>query len=208
MLSSPIDTIVMEQERHAAENRRWSQAFEHLLRRAIRKPNDAESLQAFLLKIHSTSLTVRLAGILSSSEVGYDGYMPEFKQIVSLSKAVLNHPHSETRFAEGSFSFDIGIIYPLLAVSYACRDRKLRRDAIGLLESRSWREAQWGSVPSVHVSKFLMEVEEDGIETEFIPEWARARLSGIEVNTELGQAKVWCIRGTGQSAVSRYSVWH
>ena len=53
-----------------------------------------------------------------------------------------------------------------------------------------------------------MEVEEEGIETDFIPEWARARLSGIEVNTETGQARVSCIRGTGESAVSEYSVWH
>ena len=169
---------------------------------------EPDSLKAFLLKIHSTSLTVRLAGILSTRELVYDNFMREFRQIVSLSKTVLNHPQSDRLFAAGSFSFDIGIIYPLLAVSYACRDRELRREAIALLESKSWREAQWGSNPSVHVSKFLMEVEEDGIETDFIPEWARARLTGIEVNTETGQARVRCIRGTGGAAVSRYSVWH
>ena len=138
----------------------------------------------------------------------YDNFMHEFRQIVSLCKQVLDHPQTEKLFAAGSFSFDIGIIHPLLAVSYACRDRQLRREAIALLGSKSWREAQWGSNPSVHVSNFLMEVEEEGVEGEFIPEWARARLTGIEVNTETGQARVTCVRGTGQSAVSTYSVWH
>jgi len=50
---------------------------------------------------------------------------------------------------------------------------------------------------------FLMEVEEEGIESEFIPEWARARLTGIEVNTETGQARVRWIRGAGEWAVSK-----
>lgn len=193
---------------YTAENRRWPQAFEPLFRSALQKMDEPESLKAFLLKIHSTSLTVRLAGILSTTDLMYDNFMYEFEQIVSLSKTVLNHPQSDKLLAAGSFSFDIGIIYPLLAVSYACRDRKLRREAIALLESKSWREAQWGSNPSVHVLKFLTEVEEEGVETEFIPEWARARLTGIEVNTETGQARVRCRRGTGESAVSRYSVWH
>ncbi|KAG0651301.1 Aspercryptin biosynthesis cluster-specific transcription regulator atnN [Hyphodiscus hymeniophilus] len=204
----PVDGIHIEQEKHAAEIRRWSQAFQPLFHSALQNRDESQLLETFLLKIHSTSLTVRLAGILSSSELVYDGFKPEFKEIVSLSQAVLGHPNSEKLFAAGSFSFDIGIIYPLLAVSYACRDRTLRREAISLLESKSWREAQWGSSPSMHVSKFLMAVEEDGIETDFIPEWARARLSSIEVNTETGQARVCCIRGTGESAVSKYSVWH
>ena len=60
----------------------------------------------------------------------------------------------------------------------------------------------------MHVSKFLMQVEEEGIGGDFIPESARARLTGIEVNTEIGQARLRCVRGTGESAVSRYSVWH
>lgn len=202
------DAIQVEQEMYAAENRRWSRAFEPLYRAALHKMDEPDSLKVFLLKIHSTSLVVRLAGILSGSELVYDNFMHEFGQIVSLSKTVLNHPQSDNLFAAGSFSFDIGIIYPLLAVSYACRDRELRREAIALLESKSWREAQWGSNPSVHVSKFLMQVEEEGIDGDFIPEWARARLTGIEVNTETGQARVRCVRGTGESAVSRYSVWH
>jgi hypothetical protein len=202
------DAIQIQQEMYAAENRRWSEAFGPILRSALHNMDESEALKAFLLKIYSTSLTVRLAGILSSNELVYDGFTPDFEQIVTLSKFVLNHPHSENVFAAGSFSFDIGIIYPFLAVTYACRHRKLRREAIALLESKSWREAQWGSNPSVHVSKFLMELEEDGIETYFIPEWARARLSGIEINTETGQARVCCTRGTGESAVSSYSVWH
>lgn len=193
---------------YASENRRWSQAFEPLFRTALHNMDSPDSLKAFLLKIHSLSLSVRLAGILASSELIYDTLMPQFRQIVSLSKTVLQNPHSNKLFAAGSFSFDIGIIYPLLAVSYACRDRGLRREAITLLESRSWREAQWGSSPSVHVSRFLVDIEEEGVEGEWIPEWARARLTGIEVNTGTGMARVKCVRGTGESAETKYSVWH
>jgi hypothetical protein len=53
---------------------------------------------------------------------------------------------------------------------------------------------------SADVAIFLMECEEDGIETDYIPEWARARLSGVEADLETRATKLQCIRGFGEFA--------
>ena len=45
-----------------------------------------------------------------------------------------------------------------------------------------------------------MECEEDGVETDYIPEWARGRLSGIDADLESHVMKLECIRGVGESA--------
>jgi hypothetical protein len=198
-LMEASDELQVEQEIHCSENRRWSQAFEPLYRSALRNIDQAESIRVLLLKIHSLTTTIRLAGHLSKTEMIYDNFMPDFEKIVSLGKIVLNHPHADKFFAEGSFSLDLGLIYCLMTPATDCRDRRLRREAIALLSMRSWREAQWGSETSADVAKWIVEVEEDGVETESIPEWARARLSVIDASLEKKTAHLYCIRGVGKS---------
>ncbi|KAF8864745.1 hypothetical protein BDZ45DRAFT_669119 [Acephala macrosclerotiorum] len=197
------DEISVEQEIYVAENRRWQRAYEHIFRAAQQNLDRVESIRAILLKIHSLAITVRSAGHLSKTELVYDNYMPEFREIISLSRTLLYHPQSEKFFADGRFCFDMGLIYPLMTPAMSCRDRKLRREAIALLGVRQWREAQWSSEPSVDVAEFLMDVEEEGIDTEYIPEWARARLSGVDADLELRTIKLHCIRGVGADAEHR-----
>lgn len=186
-----------EHEVYHSENRRWSQAFEPLYHSALRNTNQKDSIRILLLKIHSLTTRIQLAGHVSNSEMIYDNFKVEFEKIVSLGKVLLNNQHVEKFFAEGSFSLDLGLIYCLTATAISCRDRHLRREAIALLSSRSWREAQWGSETCTDVAKWILEVEEDGVETEHIPEWARARLSSIDANLETKTAHLYCVRGVG-----------
>ncbi|KAE8453524.1 hypothetical protein EG329_010385 [Mollisiaceae sp. DMI_Dod_QoI] len=200
-LRNAPDELSVEQEIYASENRRWAQAYEPIFRAALQNVDRVESIRALLLKVHSLAIRVRMAGHLSKTELVYDAYMSEFAQIISLSRTLLTHPHSDKFFAEGMFCFDMGLIYPLMTPAMSCRDRKLRREAIALLGIRQWREAQWSSEPSVDVATFLMDVEEEGIETEYIPEEARARLSGVDADLDLRTLRLHCIRGLGKHAV-------
>lgn len=202
-LRNAPDEISVEQEIYAAENRRWAQAYDPIFRAAQQNLDRIESVYAILLKVHSLAITVRSAGHLSNTELVYDNFMPEFRQIISLSKTLLTHPHADKFFAEGKFCFDMGLIYPLMTPAMSCRDRILRREAISLLGIRPWREAQWSSEPSVDVATFLMDVEEEGVETEYIPEWARARLSGVNADMEEKTLRLQCIRGVGKRAVHK-----
>lgn len=53
-----------------------------------------------------------------------------------------------------------------------------------------------------------MDVEEEGLETEYIPEDARARLSGIVADLEKGALHVNCIQGAGENATQRECVMY
>lgn len=100
------DELQVEQEMYAAENRRWALAFEPMFRVALRNIERVESIRFLLLKIQSLTMTVRLAGHLSKSELVYDTFMSEFSQIVTLADVVLKHRHVDRFFAGGAFSFD------------------------------------------------------------------------------------------------------
>lgn len=195
------DQLQVEQEIYAAENRRWALAFDSLLRSALNNTNYQTSHRAILLKLHSLTMTIRLAGNLSHTELVYDHYFTEFSEIVRLSKILLEGTGNNTPLVGGAFSFDMGVILPLTTPAMRCRDRKLRREAICLLaERRIYREFQWPSDTSADVAQFLMEVEEEGVETDYIPEQARARLTAIHSNVEKKTARVFCVRGTGENA--------
>jgi hypothetical protein len=194
------DELQVEQEKYAAENRRWAQAFEPLLCFAYSNYEQQDSVRLLLLKLHSVTLTVRLAGHLSKTELIYDNFTPEFRKIVDLATSILNHPHADTIFAGGAFNFDMCVVYPIVTAGLFCRDRRLRREAISLLAKKDWREAQFSSKTSAAVAIFLMECEEDGVETDYIPEWARARLSGVDADLESRVMTMQCIRGVGESA--------
>jgi hypothetical protein len=50
-------------------------------------------------------------------------------------------------------------------------------------------------------ARFIMENEEDDVETEYIPESARARLVRVEVDVERRLAHIQCVQGIGVDAV-------
>lgn len=81
-LRNAPEELSVEQEIYAAENRRWAQAYEPLYRTTVLDP--MESFGSMLLKLQSVAIGVRMAGHLSNTELVYDKYMPEFREIVNL----------------------------------------------------------------------------------------------------------------------------
>jgi hypothetical protein len=69
-----MDDYYAEQREHAADNKRWDDAFHHLFRHIQKSlsPSHPNSLLAMLLKIRSLSLSIRLAGSTSVSEMVYE----------------------------------------------------------------------------------------------------------------------------------------
>jgi len=163
--------VQVEHERYVSEVRRWDQAFELLFTDVLWNPNHPNATRVLMMKIHSITTALSLADHLSTSELHWDALLPEMKSIVYFSKKLLEHP----AYVKGQFAFDMGLIYPLIFPALNCRDRKLRREAIDLLSEDPWREAHWDSAHTADTTKFVMQVEEEGVETEFIPEWARVK---------------------------------
>jgi hypothetical protein len=200
-----LDDLVEEQQIHIAENKHWDDAFQHLFRRIHKSFSDShpELLCATLLEIRSIALSIRLAAVTSASELVYDGHLPEFQKIISLARPMVENPKL---FNEGSFCFEQGFILDVSLVASSCRDRKVRREAIELLNLKDWREGTWGSRRVADAVQFLMDTEEEGVETDFIPEYARARFVRIEVEVEKHQAFIECMKGVGTDAVLKSCV--
>ncbi len=170
------DEAGVQQEMHLSTNRRWAHAFQPLLRPALENTKYLSSQRAMLLKLHSLTVGVRMAGHLSKSQLIYDRFTREFEEIIKLSRLLLEGIDTGKPLVGGDFSFDMGVILPLATPAISCRDRKLRREAIELMRSKRIREFQWPIDTTVDVATFLLELEEEGVETEYIPEEARARL--------------------------------
>ncbi|TVY78303.1 Beauvericin cluster-specific repressor BEA4 [Lachnellula suecica] len=208
-LSQTLDAsggLEVEQEIYASESRRWSSAFEPLFHSSLEDINDVDAFRVLLMKVHSLTTTIRLSIHLSPTELITDSLTPQMESLIGMSRTILNHPYAEVIFGEGSFTFDMGLIYPLVTPAFSCRNRKLRRDALDLLCTRFWREAQWMSLISADMARFIMETEESGVETEYIPDWARVRLGGVEIVAEEHKGTMHCVRGVGESAVHIESV--
>jgi hypothetical protein len=56
-----------------------------------------------MLKIYSLTTKIRLAGHLSKTEMIYDQFMLDFKNVDNLGKILLYHPHVDRFFAQGVF---------------------------------------------------------------------------------------------------------
>jgi len=166
------------QEQYATEIRRWEAAFEPLF--LSTSPPQKDYLGIQLLRIRSNILHILLYGELTHTEMIYDTFLPEFTEIVTLSRSFFTHPDSEKIFPKGGFCSNNGLIYPLRLVADKCRDRNLRREAIALISSRPWREGCWWSRSNAQLGAWLMGIEEEGVEGQFVPEWARARLLDVD----------------------------
>lgn len=158
------------------------------------------------MKVHSLTTIMRLNAHLSASELIWDSFASQMESVIGMCRTILNHPHADIVFGERSFSFDMGILYPVLTAAMCCRDRRLRREALDLLCTRPWREGQWMSLVCADLARFILETEEEGVETERIPEWARARLTGVDTVEENCKGTLHCVRGVGDSAVFFQSV--
>jgi hypothetical protein len=174
-----------------------------------RTPEHQDYLSTQLLKIRSRVLGILLAGELSTTEMIYDQFLPEFAEILALAKLFFNHPCADRLIPEGSFTSNAGLIFPLRTVADRSRSRTLRREAIGLLKSKAWREGNFWSTSTAEISEWLMEIEEEGVETGAIPEWARARLVEVKLDEgkEVRRVSVKCVRGVGNGAETKEASW-
>src|SRR6266487_1714055 len=108
---------------------------------------------------------------------------------------VLDHPSSNVRFTESAFSFDMGFVYSFIKQPRPASSERGNRDDF-------WESlGGWVSQMCADTVVFLVEVEGNGVETDYIPEWARARPTGVDANLEERTAHLPSIRGVGESAV-------
>ncbi len=132
----------------------WTEAFKPLLTYSV-SLNNLESISALALNISSVTSKISLRAAFFINESAYDVFIPEYKRVVEaatvllrLQKSMELQKHaqidSDASDVDGKgpmlhFAFDIGVVPPLYLVVIKCRDRRLRREAVRLLEQNPRR---------------------------------------------------------------------
>lgn len=142
------------------------------------------------LRVNSISMDMRLQATEFESEMSFDSLIPAAREIVALSAIQIDYP-----MIDMAFPISTGVSVPIYWVALKCRDRVIRRQAIALQEKiRYHREGVWNSEVVTKVCKWVMEIEEDGVTTEIIPESSRVRLGSMVIDYEKRICQVQGVR--------------
>jgi len=183
--------ILVAYEKHLHELRQWQSAFNPLRL----NPDRANQAGVVVMQPAASSIRLIIKSVIARNECYWDQFLPEYRAIVSLSKAFFRTlPKEASLRQESEFSMEMSIVPPLYVVCKYCRDGQVRREAIALMKLCPRREGIWDSGLTAKVSIFLMEVEEEGLVNGYIPEDARARISKVSIDVLTKMAAVECMK--------------
>lgn len=129
---------------------------------------ESEAEAALILRIRQIAFEIALGIDASHWELAWDDFGPQYKQIVTLSRQLLEeyHPASSSRGNESyapMFSFAASVCEPLYITASSCRDGSIRREAISLLRKWLRRECLWDSVLAASLAESIMLLEEGAV---------------------------------------------
>ncbi|PQE28388.1 c6 zinc finger domain protein [Rutstroemia sp. NJR-2017a BBW] len=205
----------------------WQINFEPLLKgRRDRGKTNTERAGIIVLQMTCTMTRILVHTAFCPNEMGFDQFHDMFEEINELAKELIvdeelaiaqarcgeachvnyaspspsiHHDDDTYSHIKPSFALDSGIVPPLFVVATKCRDRKLRREAISLLTSSHRREGMWDSKLCAGVGKWVMEMEEEGLNPydlrtrgQVVPEGKRVMVTEITFNLEKRWATLRC----------------
>ncbi|CZR56336.1 uncharacterized protein PAC_06224 [Phialocephala subalpina] len=189
----PSSSTYAEQQFHLDELERWRCSFTPLLNSYRDQTQSKEYLAVTSLQVRFMSSRFALSANLSTDQLIYDDRIEEVREITRLAKILHLHPSTK-----GEFAFDLGYIPQLYVIAIKCRDRSLRREAIQLLRSRSWREGVWDSKLAASMAVALMEIEEEGLHGDFLPNEARVRGTKMKFDLQKREGHLTCFMAGGE----------
>ncbi|KAH8683822.1 hypothetical protein BGZ61DRAFT_356697 [Ilyonectria robusta] len=122
-----------------------------------------------LLIYHTMAGIITATALYSGDETAFDRYMPQFSSIIASTKdileatrpviasRVLSHGHCSQTF---SFTSDMGIVPPLYYTALKCRDPRMRRDALSILETETHQEGIWDGPTAALIAAEVIRLEE------------------------------------------------
>lgn len=161
----------------------WLAALNSLLKNSSSNMSMRDLRASVLLKMHHLFIAIMLGASGANDETKFDTYIGEFRQMIKLTESLLV-PSTRTEQAgqKPSYIFDTNLIPPLYMAATRCRDPELRRRALDLLWNLKSREGIWDSNVAAAIGKWVMEKEEEGLETidgpHAVPVEARISLFG------------------------------
>jgi len=185
--------LTAEKEYHTTEIARWWSAFVPLLQQIQSSSTDLRARTgALIMQLYAVTIKIVVEGTLFTSECLYDIYLPEFKEIVSLCRQIDDN-FREMSENQPSFHVHLSIVPCLFVTMLRCRDGGLRRECIEILRT-SQHEGPWDRFTIARLGAWIMELEEAGSESGYIPEHARVQFSRGVRSMETRLVMVQCVR--------------
>ncbi|VUC29256.1 unnamed protein product [Clonostachys rosea] len=141
----PDDLALMRQEIFLSQLQRWKDVMVHY---ASSPTVDAASKKALrIAQIHWLLLHISLACCLDTTQVAYDAFKEEFKELtmkcIGLYRDSLSHPRPT------SVLLGQGLILPLCTVVRACRDHDIRMMAVEALSELPRSMVPWDIISTM-----------------------------------------------------------
>ncbi|RDW69859.1 hypothetical protein BP6252_08879 [Coleophoma cylindrospora] len=186
----PVDVIPVEaldeQSSHIVEILRWQDAFKPLL--STKHPTTRG--RAALLQVNALAAQIVLESAFMKEECLLDKLLPVFQEIVMYAKRFNSYFTSRL----SAFSADVCVGPPLYLTARMCRHGPVRREAIALLRNTRRREGTWDSLVVAEIATWLMEIEEEGMEGDFIPETSRVRVAKANLDEPKEDLLLTCMK--------------
>jgi hypothetical protein len=180
--SDSIEVFRSEKEKYAQEHKRWRLAFKPLYNSITASSDKSAAISAHTLFVRCKTSEMNLVNALDSDNCSFDKHLADFKEIVSTCREIIQIKKST--FDDNYFTFNVGVVPAIQVVGKWCRDRIVRREAIALLRWYACREGTWDSNMIAELDTRLMELEEYGIETDYIPKHARIGSVKAEIDSQ------------------------
>lgn len=168
---------------------KWSCAFDAFIKVCGRSLSDGEQLAISMLHIrrllYSCLIDTASKTDPLNCQMEWDKYISTFDEIVSIAESIFSESRpnaSVTPFSLSTtsrpfpfsawppdkgeqkpiFSLEVGIINPMYEVGTKCRDPFIRRRALNILRTLSWREGVLDSLSTAQVVERMIAIEEAG----------------------------------------------
>jgi hypothetical protein len=185
--------------------KRWSTAFSDLRQQAAKRRDMGEQRNCVLLELQRLAIYLWALSSSFTSEMDFDDWLPEFSQLVTLAKQLIDDKHAAIKNGKVLYyhKFDTGIILPLYLVASRCRDPNLRRQSIHLLDIGPRQEGIWNAEILKCLAERTMQIEETGLEhvesCKDVPLWARVRLEDASLLTSERRIAAVFVRSRGEA---------
>ncbi|KUJ09353.1 uncharacterized protein LY89DRAFT_724374 [Mollisia scopiformis] len=177
------ENSISEEPIAATELRQWMKAFEPVLVSARTHGGVNDFVGFTILRIHAITveICVRSALFETTTTQAYDVFLPEFREMVALSSAIVNHP----RFLK-SFVFNMGFVPSLFIIVTKCRDKTVRQEAIDVLKAaHPRREGVWDCLMVARIGEELIRSEEEELRSGRMEEKIEIHLACLNMYFEL-----------------------
>lgn len=160
---------------------RWHKTFLPLLQQ--RTESHEEYAPPISLQLRFKAIYTCLTTDHFQDETSYDAHIADFEEVIKLATKLIAFESKHTP----QYSFDGSLIVSVYVTAMKCRDKTIRRNAIGILRSRPMREGTMDSALRARLVELQMEIEEEGAVGSYIPEEARIR--GIKTRCDMEERR-------------------